>query len=317
MILSASRRTDLPHYYSEWFYNRIREGFVLVRNPRNPHSVGRIRLSPDIVDCIVFWTKDPENMLPGLDLLKDYDFYFQFTLTPYGKEIEPGMADKKRILETFRTLSARIGKDRVVWRYDPVLLTGEYTVERHREAFAELARALAGCTDTCVISFLDLYRNTETSFARMGLRPAERADMESLAASFSRAARSFGIRVEACAESADLSGFGVGRASCIDKNRIERITGCRLDAKKDKNQRALCGCVESVDIGVYNTCPAMCRYCYANYSPSAVGGSAARHDPRSPFLTGVLQPGDSVSERRVKSLKQGQTRFPGWTDRSE
>lgn len=313
MILSASRRTDIPHYYSEWFYNRIREGFVLVRNPRNPHRISKLRLSPDVVDCIVFWTKDPERMLPRLDELGGYDSYFQFTLTPYGKEIEPGMAEKRRIVETFRALSGRIGKERVVWRYDPVLLYGGYTVERHKETFAELTRALSGCTDTCVVSFLDFYRSTRTNFARMGLRPAERADMESLAASFSRTARSFGMRLEACAESADLSRFGIGRASCVDKGRIERITGCGLDVKKDKNQRALCGCVESVDIGAYNTCPAMCRYCYANYSSGAVGGNVSRHDPASPLLTGALLPCDSVSERQMESLKRKQTRFPGWT----
>lgn len=316
MILSASRRTDIPRYYSEWFLNRVREGFVLVRNPRNPHSVSKLPLSPDVVDCVVFWTKDPAPMLPMLDELKGFDFYFQFTLTPYGKEIEPGVGDKKRIAETFRALSARIGKERVVWRYDPVLFGGGYTAERHEKAFAELARALSGSTDTCVISFLDFYRNTKANFSELSLeenlRPAKIGEMESLASAFSRIARSFGMKVEACAESADFTKYGVARASCIDKSRIERIIGCGLDAKKDKNQRALCGCVESVDIGAYNTCPAMCRYCYANYSPGAVRGNVSRHDPKSPFLTGVLLPGDSVTERKAKSLKREQTRFSGW-----
>lgn len=297
MIISASRRTDIPRYYSEWFLKRLREGFVLVRNPRNPHKISKLFLSPDAVDCIVFWTKDPERMLPKLGELENRDFYFQFTLTPYGREIEPGMAEKRRILETFRTLAARVGSERVVWRYDPILLGAGYTVERHEEAFAQMARALSGSTDTCVISFLDFYRNIRSAFARMGLRPVERAEMESIAASFSRTAHSFGMRVEACAESVSLERFGVERASCIDKDRIERITGYALDARKDKNQRGLCGCVESIDIGAYNTCPAMCRYCYANYSPGAVRGNVSRHDPAS--------------------LKRGQILFSGWQNKSE
>ena len=158
MVLSVSRRTDIPNYYAEWFYNRIKEGFLYVRNPMNSHQISKINLSPDVVDCIVFWTKNPENMLLGLDKLRDYSYYFQFTLTGYGRDIEPGIPHKRKyMIEVFRRLSDMIGHDRVVWRYDPILFNDRYTQAYHLKAFREIAENLRGYTDRVVISFVDLY----------------------------------------------------------------------------------------------------------------------------------------------------------------
>jgi len=140
MILSVSRRTDIPNYYSEWFYNRIREGFLYVRNPMNPHQISKISLSSDIVDCIVFWTKNPANMMPRLDELQNYKYYFQFTLTGYGKDIEPNIPNKRKdLIKTFQNLSERIGSEKVIWRYDPILLNEKYISEYHIKAFKEIA----------------------------------------------------------------------------------------------------------------------------------------------------------------------------------
>ena len=140
MILSASRRTDIPNYYSEWFINRIREGFLYVRNPMNPHQISKINLSPDVIDCIVFWTKNPINMLEKLEELKPYMYYFQFTLTGYGRDVEPNLPHKREVLiPTFQRLSEQIGKERVIWRYDPIFLSDRYTVEYHIKAFEELS----------------------------------------------------------------------------------------------------------------------------------------------------------------------------------
>ena len=115
MIISASRRTDIPAFYSEWLYNRIKEGFLYVKNPMNAHQVSRIDLSPDVVDCIVFWTKNPAPMIDGLDKLKDYPYYFQVTISGYGKDIEPGIPDKnKEIIPAFKKLAEKIGKEKVI-----------------------------------------------------------------------------------------------------------------------------------------------------------------------------------------------------------
>ena len=161
MILSASRRTDIPNYYSEWFINRIREGFLYVRNPMNAHQVSKINLSPDVIDCIVFWTKNPINMLGKLEELKPYMYYFQFTLTGYGRDVEPNLPHKREaLIPTFQRLSEQIGKERVIWRYDPIFLSDRYTVEYHIKAFEEIAASLAGYTDTVVISFIDFYKKT-------------------------------------------------------------------------------------------------------------------------------------------------------------
>ena len=160
MIISVSRRTDIPSYYSEWFFNRLKDGYAYVRNPMNPHQISEVSLSPDVVDGIVFWTKNPTPMLNRLDELQDYTYYFQFTLTPYGVDIEKNIPSKNKIvIPTFQKLSTLIGKDRVIWRYDPILLNDKYTLQYHMKYFRVLCDKLAGYTEKCTISFLDLYKN--------------------------------------------------------------------------------------------------------------------------------------------------------------
>ena len=175
MILSVSRRTDVPAFYGEWFINRLRDGSVLVRNPVNPKQVSKILLSRENIDCIVFWTKNPENFMKYLGELKEYPFYFQFTLNGYGKDIEPGMPDKKKeLIPLFQELSGKIGKERVIWRYDPVLISKDYSIEWHIHTFESMAEALEGYTKQAVISFLDIYRKIKRQMAQAGIRrPAE------------------------------------------------------------------------------------------------------------------------------------------------
>ncbi len=154
MILSVSRQTDIPNYYSDWFLNRVREGFLYVRNPMNPHQISEIDLSPEAVDCMVFWTKNPSPMLGQLQELGDYPFYFQFTLTGYGEDVEPGLPDKRsELIRTFQELSRQIGSDRVIWRYDPIFLNVRYTAEYHKKAFGEIASCLKGYTHRVVSVF--------------------------------------------------------------------------------------------------------------------------------------------------------------------
>ena len=304
MILSVSRRTDIPDYYSDWFYNRIKEGFLYVRNPINPHQVSRIDLSPGVVDCIVFWTKNPSNMIERLEELKEVAYYFQFTLTGYGKDMEPGLLDKrKELIPVFRKLSEKIGAKRVIWRYDPILLNNKYTLEYHIKAFGEIAENLAGYTEKVVISFLDLYAKIRPGMAKLHVRDISEKEMLMLAGHMAAIAGNCGMKVESCAEAFDLKGAGIEHGSCIDKKLIEEIIGCKLAGGKDKNQREGCGCLESVETGLYNTCRNGCRYCYANFSGNAVRINAEAYDPASPLLCGVIGPGDKVTERKVKSLK--------------
>ena len=307
MILSVSRRTDVPNYYSDWFYNRIKEGFLYVRNPMNAHQISRIDLSPEVVDCIVFWTKNPANMLERLDELKNYQYYFQFTLTGYGKDVEPGLPDKREVLiPTFQKLSEKVGAQRVIWRYDPIFLSPRYTLDYHLKAFEEIAQRLSGYTRKVVISFVDLYAKTQRNTAGLQIKSLSEQDMIELAKQIVAIAARYGMEVESCAEVIDLQSVGVKHGSCIDKKLIEEIIGCKLIVNKDKNQRSECGCYESVEIGTYNTCKNGCRYCYANFNDAMVKDSAASYDADSPLLCGRVGPEDKVTDRKVKSLKDNQ-----------
>ena len=307
MILSASRRTDIPNYYSDWFLNRIKEGYVYVRNPMNPRQVSKITLSPEVVDCIVFWTKNPKPMLMKLDALGAYAYYFQFTLTGYGADIECGLPDKKHdIIPTFQELSQKIGAQRVIWRYDPILFTENYTPEYHLKAFGEIAERLRGYTEQCVISFVDIYAKNQKNMQALRIRSLEESELTAFAAKLAQIARKNGMKVASCAEAVDLSACGIAHNCCIDKDLIAQITGCRICADKDKNQRKECGCVESIDIGTYNTCKNGCRYCYANHSPESVARSCQMYDENSPILCGRVTGEDKVTERIVKSFKENQ-----------
>lgn len=304
MILSASRRTDIPCYYGEWFMNRLREGYVLTRNPMNHAQISRIQLSPEIVDCIVFWTKDAANFLPCLDELDrmGYAFYFQYTLTPYGKELERNLRPKQDVEDTFIALSQRLGRERVVWRYDPIILNQDIGIDYHRSEFRRMCEKLSRYTDTVTISFVDLYAKLHTPLIRK-IQPEE---MIELATVLGEIATSYGLRPVACCESMDLTPYGIQKSNCIDGNRIEKILGCRLLGKPDKNQRTGCGCWESVDIGTYNTCSNDCVYCYANLNDTVLQKNCARYDPSSALLCDTLVPGDNLRHRAVTSLRDGQ-----------
>lgn len=289
MIISASRRTDIPAFYSDWFMKRIEEGFVLVRNPMNARQVSRISLAPELVDCIVFWTKNPARMIDKLTVLdrEKYSYYFQFTLTPYGKDIEPNVRDKNDVAATFIELSERIGKERVVWRYDPILMTDSINRDFHYRSFERLARALTGHTDTCIISFVDFYAKCRKRLSSLKAREMSLEDIRAVAGAFAGICKAYNLKLETCAEEVDLSDLGIGHGKCIDDELISRIIGRPFEVKKDKSQRELCGCAASTDIGAYNTCPFGCLYCYANNGSEAVSAKISLHDRESPLLSGA------------------------------
>ncbi|MEI3016411.1 MAG: DUF1848 domain-containing protein [Oscillospiraceae bacterium] len=235
MIISASRRTDIPAFYSEWFFNRIKDGYVLVRNPMNIHQVSRIKLTPDVVDCIVFWTKNPRPMLSRLDELKDFKFYFQFTLNSYSTDVEPNVPSKGReVIDTFIELSERIGPERIIWRYDPIIITEKYSIEYHATYFEKLAETLNGKFHRCVISFVDEYKKNAKNFRNNGLRELDMNQMVKIAQRFSEIAERYNFKIYSCAEQIDLSNYGIEHNSCIDKELIEH--SCRRKAQSQKGQ---------------------------------------------------------------------------------
>lgn len=309
MILSVSRRTDIPAFYYEWFFNRIQGGFVMVRNPINKYQVSKIILNTDVVDGIVFWTKNPSPMIPYLNLIKDYAYYFQFTINPYDKTIEPQVPVKKDIIKTFETLSNIIGSDRVIWRYDPILLTDQITVEYHKKYYSYLLNRLKGYTKKCVISFIDMYKKCERNLKEFSLNPINNQNIYELSEYISTEANKYNIKVESCGEPYDLTKLGITPSKCIDDKLIENIIDCKLKLRKDKNQRNECGCVESIDIGAYNTCSHGCKYCYANYNIDIVKKQFLHHYPKSPILIGDISEKDKITIRKVKSNRQNQDKL--------
>jgi hypothetical protein len=301
MIISASRRTDIPAFYSEWFYNRLKDGYVLVRNPWNIHRVSKVSLDKAFVDGIVFWTKNPLPMLSRLEELNGYSYYFQFTLNSYGNDIEADLPSKKDYkIPAFQKLSTMIGKDRVIWRYDPILFSEKYTMDHHINYFRTLADKLSPYTEKCTISFLDEYKSIHKKLYTMGVQYPDTNQKTELAHQISEIAKSVGLVVDTCAEDIDLSRFGIGHASCVDIERLERLSGLKLSVKRDKGQRPECLCDSSIDIGSYNTCKNGCVYCYANFKSNEIERNYRCHDPKSPLIYGKLSEVDTVSERNTK-----------------
>jgi hypothetical protein len=310
MIVSASRRTDIPAFYGEWMMNRLRAGEVLVRNPLNRGMVGKVPLTPEAVDCIVFWTKDPG---PFLDRLPEVDrmghrYYFLFTLTPYDGTLEANVRRKSAVLDSFKRLSDMIGPERVVWRYDPVVLTPACTVGWHAARFESLAAALEGRTRRCVFSFVRAYRKIRRVLEEAGASAPEGEAAREIARTFGVIARSRSLELLSCGMSESFSEPGIGRSACIDPALVGRITGRAVSARKDASQRAECGCAESRDIGAYDTCGHGCIYCYATASAGKAAEAVARHDPASPLLCDSLRGDETVTEHA--SVRSQRSRIP-------
>jgi hypothetical protein len=298
MIISASRRTDIPAFYSDWFINRLRAGYVLVRNPINHAQVSKVPLNPSLVDCIVFWSKNPENIIRHLPELREYNYYFLITINSYDKSLEPNVPPKKNIIETVRKLSDLIGPEKIIWRYDPIFYTEKFDYSYHVKYFERIAAALEGRTKKCIISFLDLYKKCERNMQGINFHIPNLKEVCEIAGAIAAAGQKHKIKIESCAETYELEKFGISHAKCIDEELISRIAGKNLKVGKDKNQRTQCRCVESVDIGAYNTCPHNCRYCYANLNKELAMKNYAEHNPDSELINGTLPPNARITERK-------------------
>lgn len=308
MIISASRRTDIPAFYSDWFINRLKEGFLLVRNPFNSKQISNISLSPNVVDCIVFWTKNPSVLigkLPEIDRL-GYKYYFQFTVTSYDTSIEKNVPAKRNIIKTFQKLSDLIGSEKVLWRYDPILLTTKYNIEYHIKWFEYIAENLSRYTNKCIISFVDMYKKCERNMKDVNIKGIDDNLKKHIASNLSEIATRYDISMESCAEAILLDNFGVKAGKCIDDQLISKIIGEQLSVEKDKSQRHECGCVDSIDIGSYNTCRHGCKYCYANFNEKTVSNNCSKHDVNSPLLVGNVTGSEKITDRKMVSFSPKQ-----------
>ena len=307
MIINTGQRTDIPAFYAKWFANRLKEGFVCVRNPYNPNQVSRYRLDPSVVDVIGFCTKNPAPMFPYMKLLKDYGQYWFVTITPYGRDIEPNVPDKHRLLDDFKRLSDTVGINSVGWRYDPIFLSGRYTMEYHIRAFELIASALNGYTETVVISFIDLYQKVKRNFPEVQEVPKELR--LALGRELVKIASAQGMTLKPCAEGDDLALYGADCGGCMRISDYEKAIGKQLNAPKKKGARAECSCYLACDIGAYNTCRHLCKYCYANAEPAKVLAQSRLHDPKSPFLIGNYRKDDQIHDVPQESWIDEQIRL--------
>jgi DNA repair photolyase len=309
MIISASRRTDIPAFYSQWFMNRLQEGYCLVPNPFNPKQVARITLVPESVDAIVFWSKNPAPMLHFLSKIEDmgYRFYFLFTVNDYPKALEPNLPPLAERVSTFIELSEMLGARRVIWRYDPIILSNRTDASYHRKAFDGLCRQLQGRTKRVITSIITLYRKTLRNLAPLENHgyvfdkdPRRNPETETLLAHMAASAAEHRMEIFACAEKSDYTSLGIKRSRCIDAGLILELWGIQVSSKKDPGQRKYCGCALSRDIGVTDTCAHGCPYCYANMNPERALSRYKAHHPSSTALIGSPE----LTEKDPKQIER-------------
>lgn len=312
MIINTGGRTDTVQYYGEWLLRRFEEGYALSRNPLFPHKVSRLELSPDVVDCVVFCSKNYRPILPRLHKITDrFHSYCYYTITAYGRDVEPGVPSVEESIQTLKELSAIAGKQRVAWRYDPVLLTKAYTVERHLETFDYMAARLAPYVDRCIFSFVEIYEKVKFNMPELVMLTEEH--IEELARGFGEIAARYGLRLQTCGTNGDFSRYGIHPSGCMTLDVLGRANGVKFRNLKHKGMRHGCHCVEARDIGAYDSCPNGCKYCYANKDPRKAAENFKLHDPAFPLLLGHVGPDDVITQSTQRSFleKECQMRLFG------
>lgn len=295
MILNVSGRCDIVAFYSDWFMNRLKEGYIDVRNPFNPKLVSRIMM--DDVDLIFFCTKNP---MPIVDKIKDINkkIYFHITLTPYKKDIEPNVPNKKDVIEAIKKVSKQIGKENVVVRYDPVFISDKYDINYHIKAFEKVCSLLEGYIDKILISFLDEYKNVLKNKSILNYKELTEEDYKQIGIHFSQRAKNHGIRVHTCFEKRNLTEYGFSKDECLSRELAFKLTGKIFKEEWKARKERLCHCVKMVDIGVYNSCSHFCKYCYANFDEKKVNDNIKNHNKNSSLLIGNLEEDDIIKIRK-------------------
>lgn len=300
MIINTGQRTDIPAFYSKWFMNRIREGYVLVRNPYYPTIVTRFQLDPKVVDVLGFCTKNPRPMFPYLDELKPFGSFWYVSITGFEKDLEPNVPPIDQVIEDFQYLSSKVGSNAVAWRYTPIIVNDKYTVERHIETFEHIASRLEGYTSLVAFGFVDIY----PKLARIHPEIKDTNDETKIkiTKAFLEIANKYHMNLRLCSKEKWLADYGVDALGCMRLEDYERSVSAKLVIKQKMEARKnYCACYLSNDIGSYSSCPHLCSYCYANGNKEQVLKNVALHDDNSPLLIGRLGPNDKVREAKQES----------------
>lgn len=295
MILNVSGRTDIVAFYTDWFINRFKEGFIDVRNPFYPKHISRIYFKN--VDAIMFCTKNPIPIVDKIDLI-DKPILIHVTLTPYHKDIEPNVPPKGLVIDSIKKLSLKLGKDKIFIRYDPIILNDTYTTHYHIKAFDNMCSKLSGYVSKIIVSFVDDYKNVRNNISDLKLKMFTADDYKMIGISFANSAKKYGMTVQTCFEEVNLVEYGFIKNDCLSFNMAYKLTG-KTNLKKWKARNGgKCNCVEMVDIGVYNSCKHFCKYCYANFDENKVNDNIEKHNPNSSLLIGEISDDDIIKERR-------------------
>lgn len=300
MIINTGLRTDIPAFFSKWFYNKIEDNSVCVRNPYYKKQIFSYELNSEVVDCLIFCTKNPKPMLSNLDKINDYNQLWFVTITPYEKEIEPNVPSVENVIKSFKKLSNHCGKDNIILRYDPIFIDEKYTLDYHINSFDKITSSLSDYTSEIVISFLDLYEKTKRNFPQ-AKEPIQEERLK-IGQEFAKITKENDILLKTCVEGTELDKFGIDSSGCMTKEVIERATRSNLNIKVKKTRNGQCDCLLNNDIGEYNSCGHGCLYCYANSNKNLVKRNLKRHDPDSPILIGNIDAKDEIKKINQESF---------------
>ena len=303
MIINTASRTDTVQYYTEWLLKRFEDGFVYSRNPMFPHIVNRYELNPEVVDCIIFCSKNYEPILPYIQLITNkFNTYFHYTITAYGKDIEPNVPAIDESIETLIKLSEIVGRQRIAWRYDPILLTDKYTKNLHYKTFNYMAEKLAPHIDRCIFSFVEMYKKLTTNMPEIILMTDK--DKIEIAKNLGAIAKRHKMTIQTCATREDYKNFGIVNSGCLTAEILGNANNIKFKKLKHSGNRKGCNCMESRNIGDYDTCPNGCKYCYANQNPEIALKNYQKHNPNSPLILGGLLETDEIQQSNQKSFLQ-------------
>ena len=295
MILNTGARTDTVQYFSKWLLKRFEEGFALTRNPMFPNIVTRYELTPDKIDCVLFCSKNYKPILKDLHKITDrFNTYFHYTITAYGKDIEPGVPSIDESIETLYELEKIVGKKRISWRYDPVLLTEKYTFNRHIETFEYLASKLANHVNRCIFNFVEMYKKLEKNMPE--IIPLTEKDKDYFAKNFGKIANKYGFYIQTCGQNGDYTKYGIHKSGCSTLEMLGEANDISFRNLKHRGMRKGCNCIESRDIGAYDTCLNGCKYCYANKNTQKAYNNFKFHNPDSPILLGSISDKDTIQQ---------------------
>lgn len=301
MVINTGGRTDTVNYYSEWLLNRFAAGEVYSRNPLFPNHVTRYRLHPEVVDCVVFCSKNYRPIVHRLHEISDlFNVFCHYTITAYGNDVEPGVPSIDESIRTLIELSDIVGAKKIAWRYDPVLLTDKYTIGHHLKTFDYIASRIAPYISMCIFSFVEMYKRLEHNMPE--IIPITDNDRQEIAKGLGEIAAKYGIKIQTCGTSDSYAEYGIEISGCMTTKNLGEAIGCKFKDMKHKGTRAGCSCMPTRDIGAYDTCLNGCRYCYANKRPDKAIENFKKHNPNSPILLGELQPTDVIHEATQKTF---------------